>query len=454
MRKKQLVEQLAALKLKREAELNRLTLAAAGTDPVSPDEVNALTKLEADIKAREEELAGIEKVEELARANAAREAAAKKPAQSGARAHDLAEDQPYATIGELLQDIARGPDPDRVASLGEVPARLRQHFRSPNVESLAPTGSNVTVPSEGGYAIGKTFGDLIIRRVFDTGTIAGQCPPPLPLDATGKIELPVLAENSRATGSRWGGVQVYRTSEAETVTATKPKIEGWKAEVAKLMGLWYATEEQLRNAPLMTQLAGEAIPSEMAWTIDSEIWGGNGVGRCQGVTNSPAKIAVAKETSQTAATVNLTNLTKMYNRMPARLISNAAWFINQEVFPQLQLLALATGSNSGAAAYLPPGGLSVAPYGTLFGRPVIVVEHAEALGSEGDIAFLNLRDTYRLVQQGGIEAAESIHVRFIYHERAFRWTWFISGKPTWTQALSPLKGSATMSPYVLLAVRA
>lgn len=450
MRKKQLLEQLAALKTKRESDLNRLTLAAAGTDPVNPDEVAALTKLEDDIKAAEAELAAIEKVEELARANAA-----KAPTGSGAQVHELAEDRPYESIGEFLCDIARGPDPDRVSSLGQIPPRLRAHFRGAAVENLAtPSGSNITVPSEGGYAIGKSFADLIIRRVFDTGTLAGQCPPPLPLDVTGKIELPMLAENSRATGSRWGGVQVYRTDEAGTVTASKPKIEGWKAEVAKLMGLWYATEEQIRNAALMTQLAGEAIPSEMAWTIDSEIWGGNGVARCQGVTNSPAKIAVAKETSQTAATVNITNLTKMYNRMPARLISNSAWFINQEVFPQLQALFLATGSNAGAAAYLPPGGLSVAPYGTLFGRPVIVVEHAEALGTEGDIAFLNLRDTYRLVQQGGIESAESIHVRFIYHERAFRWTWFISGKPTWTQALTPLKGSATMSPYITLATRA
>lgn len=438
MRKKQLQEQLAALKPKRDAELNRLTLAAAGTEPVSPDAVTALHAMDAEIAAAEAELKALDEVEALA----ARRAADQRPAGSGARVHDNAEDQPFASIGELLCAISAAPERPEV-DLSRVPPRLRR---------FAPTGSNVTTPSDGGYAIGKDFAQLITRRVFDAGQIAGQCPAPLPLDQTGKLELPVLAENSRATGSRWGGVQVYRTSEADTVSASKPKVEGWKIEIAKLMGLWYATEEQLRNAPLITRLAEEAIPSEMAWTLDSEIWSGNGVGRCLGFMSSPAKITVAKEGSQSAATVLLKNIIKMYNRMPPKMIARAVWFVNQEVLPQLALLALDVGTG-GSAAYLPPGGLSQAPYGTLMGRPIIPVEHAEALGTEGDISFVNLRDSYLLGEMGGIESAESIHVRFVYHERVFRWVWFISGKPTWTQALTPLKGSATMSPYITLQTR-
>ena len=34
---------------------------------------------------------------------------------------------------------------------------------------------------------------------------------------------------------------------------------------------------------------------------------------------------------------------------------------------------------------MPPGGLSAASYGTLFGRPVLTVEYCAALGDEGDI---------------------------------------------------------------------
>jgi hypothetical protein len=47
----------------------------------------------------------------------------------------------------------------------------------------------------------------------------------------------------------------------------------------------------------------------------------------------------------------------------------------------------------------------------------------------------------------------SDHVRFIYGERTFRWTQRINGKTPWRSAVTPFKGSATVSPFVALAAR-
>jgi HK97 family phage major capsid protein len=322
---------------------------------------------------------------------------------------------------------------------------------APRLRKFAPTGSNITTPSDGGYMIGKTFGDLIIRRIYETGQIIGQAPPPIPVDATGKLEFPIVAESSRVNGSRWGGVQVYRNTEAETVTATRPKLEGFTLTTHKLNGIWYASEELLRNAPAMTQLAETAFSAEMQFKIESEMWSGNGVGQCLGIfpTGGTARIVVAKETSQTAATINVANISKMWSRMPAALRNNAVWFISQEAEPQLDVLAIAN-----QPVYMPPGGLSGRPLGLLKGRPVIVIEHAEALGTENDITLVNLRDTYLLGQQGGVSSASSIHVRFLHGETTFKWTWYVGGKPTFTVPITPLKGSTTLSPYVTLATRA
>ena len=47
----------------------------------------------------------------------------------------------------------------------------------------------------------------------------------------------------------------------------------------------------------------------------------------------------------------------------------------------------------------------------------------------------------------------SIHVRFLYDENVFRFIYRCDGQPIWNKALTPYKGSSTVSPYVTLAKR-
>ena len=113
-------------------------------------------------------------------------------------------------------------------------------------------------------------------------------------------------------------------------------------------------------------------------------------------------------------------------------------------------LVVGTG---GTPAYMPPGGLSASPYGTLFGRPVIAVEYCATLGTLGDIMLVDLNE-YLMIDKGGMESASSIHVRFIYDETTFRFVYRVDGQPIWNSALTPFKGTNTQSPYVVLAARA
>ena len=106
----------------------------------------------------------------------------------------------------------------------------------------------------------------------------------------------------------------------------------------------------------------------------------------------------------------------------------------------------------GAPIYMPAGGLSGAQFDTLFGRPIVPIEQAEALGTKGDILLLDLGE-YLLIRKGALETAESIHVRFLYGENTFRFTYRINGAPAWKTALTPYKGSATQSPFITLDTR-
>ena len=128
------------------------------------------------------------------------------------------------------------------------------------------------------------------------------------------------------------------------------------------------------------------------------------------------------------------------------------WLVNQDVTPQLHQLNLPVGTG-GALVYMPPGGLSQSPYGTLYGRPVLESEYCSTLGTVGDIILFS-PSQYQMIDKGGVQSAMSIHVRFIYDEQVFRFVYRIDGKPLWHQPLTPYQGTNTQSPFVTLATRA
>jgi HK97 family phage major capsid protein len=187
--------------------------------------------------------------------------------------------------------------------------------------------------------------------------------------------------------------------------------------------------------------------------VEDSILNGDGVGKPLGILNAACLVTVAKETGQAAATITAQNIVKMWARMWARSVTNAVWLVNQDVFPQLFNLSVPIGKG-GALVFMPPAGISGAPYGTLFGRPVIVHESSATLGTVGDIVLADLRE-YQGIEKGGIQSASSIHVRFLEGESVYRFIYRVDGQPTWRSALTPFKGAGnTVSPFIALATRA
>ena len=107
----------------------------------------------------------------------------------------------------------------------------------------------------------------------------------------------------------------------------------------------------------------------------------------------------------------------------------------------------------GVPVYLPASGAAGAPYSTLMGRPVIEIEQADTVGDQGDIMLLDLSQ-YLMIDKGGLEAAQSIHVRFLYGENTFRFILRTDGQPIWNSPLTLFNSSTTVSPFVLLDARA
>lgn len=145
--------------------------------------------------------------------------------------------------------------------------------------------------------------------------------------------------------------------------------------------------------------------------------------------------------------ITVENIVKMWSRLWTRSIGSAFWYVNQEIQPLLYSLKVGD-----RPVYIPAGGLSETPYATILGRPVVPLEQCPALGDVGDIILADLGQ-YMLIDKGGIDAASSIHVRFLFDECVFRFVYRCDGQPIWSKPITPYKGSATLSPFVTLAAR-
>lgn len=312
-----------------------------------------------------------------------------------------------------------------------------------------PSGMNESVGADGAYLIPPQFLNDLLMRTYDNDLLSRVSTIPM---TSNKLSVPAISETSRANGSRFGGVQAYWDGEAETVTATKPKFMTVDLMPSALTAMVRVTDELLQDAPALEQFIDAIVAQELAFKIGDAIVNGDGVKKPLGFLNAPCKVAVAKEVGQAAATVYAENVVNMWSRLYAPSRSNAVWLVNQQVEPQLQLMTIGV-AGSQLAVYLPPGGLNASPYGSLMGRPVVPVEFCSALGTEGDIILVD-PSQYLMGTIGGVQSATSMHLYFDSRETAFRFVMRADGKPWWLSALTPFKGSATLSPIVTLATRA
>ena len=315
----------------------------------------------------------------------------------------------------------------------------------------APTGLSEGQPSEGGFLVQTDYATSLLEKVYADSSVVSRVTR-MPISANSNaIKIPAVSESSRADGSRFGGIRAYWLNEAGTKTPSQPAFEQVALELKKLIGLCYATDELLQDAPALESWVKMAFAKEFDFKITDAILNGDGAGKPLGIESSPCTISVAAETSQAADTILFENIIKMWARLYAPCRPNAVWLISQDIEPQLFSMALAVGTG-GVPVYMPAGGISGAPYGTLMGRPVLPIEQCDNIGDVGDIILADLSQ-YIMIDKGGVQQASSIHVNFTTDETAFRFVYRVDGQPWWRSALTPFNGGNTQSPFINLAAR-
>lgn len=411
----------------------------------------------ANVEKLDGEIANAEKLHKL-KGNGAKGT----PDSGGADAADYAKLQPFmakyrnlpATAhqlrkGQILTDAQSAAFGDLLTATRR--AAMNRGVDERLVEVEASQGASEAIPSDGGFLVEKDIADGLLQRTFQVSRIADRANR-IPISARSNgLKINALKDDSRATGSRWGGVQGYWIGEGDSLTPTRPKFRQMNLELKKLAGLLYATSEMLADSVALAAVISQAFPAEFGFMLDDAMFEGTGAAQPLGFMNAGCKVAVAKEAGQAAGSILKENIDKMWARCPGGMVSDAEWWINQDCFPQLNSLSMVIGTG-GIPVYLPPGGLSQSPFGTLMGRPVRPIEYCSTVGTEGDIV-LAVPSQYNIIEKGSIEYATSIHVAFLTDEQAFRFIYRVDGQPVDDRPITPFKGTNKQSPFVTLATR-
>jgi HK97 family phage major capsid protein len=348
-------------------------------------------------------------------------------------------DTPFKSMGDQLYAVKQ-------ATLTQG-RQLAPRLKGLNIKQL---GANELVGSEGGFLLEPSFVAELLKPLHDAGPFSSRAAKLAIGPNANGVTVRAIDETSRATGSRWGGIEGKRLAEAGTKLPTEPAFRLIELRLKKYAVLCYATEELLQDTTALAGIITQGCSEELDFMVNDDILNGLGVAGPLGILNSGALVTADAEGGQLADTIVTENIVNMWARMHPRSKSNSVWFINPNVIPQLYLLEFVVGIG-GYPAFMGPGSLPNSPSGSLLGRPVVETEFNPTLGDVGDILLADMSQ-YVMIDKD-VQAASSIHVQFLTDQVAFRFVYRCDGQPKIAAPLTPYKGAGTLGPFVALAAR-
>lgn len=452
--------------------------AADGKRPFSEEEKTAQASAEALVKSLDDQVAAEEK-----RLSIEKTRAANGPRRIEVKAPNFTEDprKGFKTHREFLQ-VVRGASmagaPEGVSDerarflavktddgiaimlpLALTPPSMRSALgRFSELEAArfqAAIGSDeqsTTQDAYGGAAVpGPQMLGGMLQVGFEGDPTAGRTQP-VPM-AVPHVEMLARTDKNHQT-SVSGGFTVGRRAELTAPTSSRGAIEKVALKAAMLAGLAYESEELIADSFISFVAFIEAgFRDQFSHRVLSEKIRGLGGDEYLGVLTALSSatlgptVSIAKEAGQAAASIVADNVLKMRARCWG--YGNAIWLANHDTYPQLAKLSIPVGTGGGL---IYQQSLQENRPDMLLGRPIFYSEYPSTVGSQGDLILGNWSQYLEGVYQP-LQSAESIHVRFVNHERTFKFWLRNAGAPWWRVPLTPHKGASTLSPFVVLDVR-
>lgn len=304
-------------------------------------------------------------------------------------------------------------------------------------------------PSDGGFLVPETLRSQLLQIALEMSVVRPLATV-VPMDSA-RVPFPMIDSTSNQS-SVFGGMVAYWGEEGAALTDSNPKFGRAELDAKKLTGLSAVPNELLQDSIVSFSALIESLwPKALAFEEDAKFMAGTGVGEPLGFmgAGNTASIPVTAEVGQASATIVYENIVKMYSRMLPSSLSSAVWICSPDAIPELLTMALSVGTGGNAVFVVNATG--PAPM-SIFGRPLIISEKAGALGSRGDISFVDL--SYYLVgDRQTMTADSSTDFNFGSDKTTFRIIQRVDGRPWLKSAITPKNGGNTLSPFVELAAR-
>lgn len=340
--------------------------------------------------------------------------------------------KPYKSLVSQLKDIRDATTNSRI---------------SDNLATVQNAmGGNAGVGQDGGFAIQTDFAGMMMDSAASSGSILPLVDSYQVTDGSNSVKWVDIDEDD-VSETVFGGVKVYWAAEATTVAKSQPKLQEKELKLEKLMGFAYATYELESDSSFVNTLYTRAFELAIRRSMEGAIVSGDGVGKPLGFLKSGSLVEVPKETSQAAATIKWENISKMYHRGLNK--TQGTWVMHPDAHEQLDFLSFPVG-DGGVPVYLPA--TQDGQLDRMRGRAIAESDHCSALGTKGDINFVDLSQ-YMLAFKGGVDAATSIHVQFLTAENCFRFIFRANGMPKQNKSLTIKNSAKKRSSLVTLATR-
>lgn len=311
----------------------------------------------------------------------------------------------------------------------------------PRLKSLAGG-----VGAEGGFLLPEQFAEKLLDQALEAEIVRPRAMVfGLSAGKGRTMKIPAFEDLNHAT-SGVGGVQAKWTSEKAEKDETDPKFRMLELKVNKLICYSKSSDELIQESgiPLSTVI-GTAFKNSIIFYGDYAYLQGTGAGQPLGVLNSPALLTQAKESGQTASTINYDNIVGIFSKLAPSSFKSAVWVASISCLPEMMKLSIEVGLAGEHVRILQEQNGKF----YLLGKEILFTEKVPALGSAGCLGLYDF-GAYGILLKEGITLESSIHEGFRSDLTSWRMILSVDGQPTIANPLTCLDGTTIVSPFVCL----
>ena len=355
--------------------------------------------------------------------------------------HDNVDDDPqhgFKSLGEFAKSVAN-------AKTGKVSDNLK-HWEAFWQTKAATSFQNETNGADGEYAVPTQWATTIFQDILDNednllGRSFNQ-----PISNGNSIKIP--CDNTTQLGQ--SGIVAYNVNEGASIGGSKASMRQVNFTLEKLGVLVNVTSELLEDTNVaLTAYLENKSQYAFAWKTNDIILNGDtgSPATALGVIGHAATAVVADQPDGSGRIISYEDLCRMRSFFYGDR-KKAVWVMGTDVEEDVMQVQDGAGRN----IYFPPGGLKDAPYGTLFGIPVVISYHTAPAGTVGDIVLGDF-SKYIVASKGTMQAAMTPYLYFDQQLMTFRWTFRMYGQPERATTLLDKNGLRKLGNFVTLATR-